>query len=52
MLDTIIGRKNSVPNKTLSPKGRVYRNVNLLQDIEASLSRVRSIGSPQPKTFS
>ena len=51
MYDAIIGRKSALPVKPVSPKGRVYRNVSILQDIEASLSRVRSIGSPQPKSL-
>lgn len=46
ILDSIIGRKNSMPTMPVSPKGRRSKNSILLQDIEASLSRVKSISSP------
>ena len=49
MLDNIIGRKSSALIKPTSPTGRLTRNSSLLQDIEASLSRVRSIASPIPR---
>jgi hypothetical protein len=51
ILDSIIGRRTSMPGKSLSPKSVLLnKKNNLLQDIEASLSRVRSIASPQPRS--
>ena len=49
MLDNIIGKRSSALIKPTSPTGNRTRNSSLLQDIEASLSRVRSIASPQPR---
>ncbi|OMJ75654.1 hypothetical protein SteCoe_25180 [Stentor coeruleus] len=46
ILDSIIGRKTSMPNMPVSPKGKRSKNSILLQDIEASLSKVKSISSP------
>lgn len=49
MLDNIIGRRGSSMIKPTSPKGKFARNSVLLQDIEASISRVKAISSPIPR---
>lgn len=49
-LDSIVGRKSpfGVADQ-LSPRSMKLRNSTLLQDIEASLKRVKAISSPVPK---
>ena len=50
VLDSIAGRKgNYLKPENKSPRSGALRNSTLLQDIEASLSRVRAIASPVPK---
>lgn len=49
MLDSIIGRRTVFPLKPASPSRMTARGSTLLQDIEESLNRVKSIASPIPR---
>ena len=51
ILTSIIGRKSPMSlAEQLSPRSMKLRSNTLLQDIESSLKRVRSIASPMPKS--
>ena len=51
LLTNIIGRRSPFSlTEQLSPRSMKLRSNTLLQDIESSLKRVRSIASPLPKT--
>jgi hypothetical protein len=49
VLDNIIGKKMVLPQRANSPRMGNTRSSSLLQDIEASLSRVKLIASPALK---
>lgn len=50
LLDTIVGRRSPFGiGEQLSPRSMKLKNSTLLQDIEASLKRVKAISSPAPK---